>query len=120
MEPTKPITREEFASLLERLKSERPNDTVYIYSDVAKNQFALLNADKEAVVLLDYDTAVFYTLAYQVEIVSLEDTAYTFILSLAALDDTSGIAEATFAMDMMKLIVVGPGPKHKKGKGKKK
>lgn len=64
----------------------------------------MLREDKSLFAETDYYTAAFYTIAYRAKVATIEGDDFYVILALKDLDDTSGVRDAEFALEIMKYI----------------
>ncbi|WP_375433853.1 hypothetical protein [uncultured Hymenobacter sp.] len=101
------------------MRVEQPERSVYFHTNIVTNRYYLLSEDKSVLAETDYDTAAFYTLAYRAKIAAIEGDDFYVILLLKALDDTSGVQDAEFALEIMKYISA-PLPRKQRGKRGKK
>lgn len=115
METNHLVTGAAFAALLDRLRVAQPNRSVYFHTNVVTDRYYLLGEDKRLLAETDYDTAAFYTIAYRAQIDSIEGDDFHVLLPLKDLEDTSGVQEAEFALEIMKYISA-PQPRKRRGK----
>ena len=119
METNSFLTGPAFTALLSRLRSEQPESSVYLHTNVVTDRYYLLSEQKERLAETDYDTAAFYTLAFRAQIAAIEGDDFHVILPLEHLGDTSGVRDAEFALELMKYISA-PLPGKRRGKRGKK
>lgn len=96
------VTGAAFAALLGRLRIEQPSRSVYFHTNIVTDRYCLLSEQKHLLAETDYHTAAFYTLAYRARIATIEGDDFYVVLPLQDLDDTSGVREAEFALEIMK------------------
>ncbi|MDF7815088.1 hypothetical protein [Hymenobacter sp. YC55] len=109
------VTGAAFAALLGRLRREQPTSHVYLHTNIVTDRYFLLGEQKQLLAETDYDTAAFYTLAFRAQVAASEGDDFYVVLALQDLEDTSGVRDAEFALELMKYISA-PLPRKPRGK----
>ncbi|UOQ69560.1 hypothetical protein [Hymenobacter volaticus] len=119
MEENPVLTGADFAELLGRLRSEQPAGSVYLHTNIVTDRYYLLGEQKQLLAETDYDTAAFYTLAFRAQVAGSEGDDFYVVLALQDLEDTSGVRDAEFALELMKYISAPLPRKPRAKRGKK-